>query len=149
METKQQTPPRFLIVYYGILQTLHLFTLAYAGIRILQGDPAPFPILPPPGGWTDQAMAFLFGLAGTDVMGILLGIVFAARAIFKKDLNPRLGILSLTIFITGALVFGAGTYPSGAWGAYPFAYWVMVGLFLPTVVLFLQLWRLPAVKRES
>jgi len=39
-----------LIVYYGVLQTLHLLTLARAGLLILSGNPAPFPILPPPEG---------------------------------------------------------------------------------------------------
>lgn len=125
-----------LIIYYGLLQTLHLLTLARAGILILQGDPAPFPILPPPDGWSDQAMAFLYGLAGTDVIGILLGIVFAYRAAVKKQFTRRLGILSLTIFITGAIVFGAGTFPSGAWTAHPGAYWIMVALFLPAVILY-------------
>jgi CDP-diglyceride synthetase len=139
MENEQNTSLRFLIGYYGLLQSLHLLTLARAGVRILQGDPAPFPILPPPGGWTEQSMAFLYGLAGTDVVGILLGIFFAYRAILKNDFNPRLGTLSLTIFITGAIVFGAGTYPSGAWAAHPTAYWVMVGLFLPSVLLFILL----------
>ena len=136
METKQKTRLRFLTAYYGVLQSLHLLTLAYAGLQILQGDPAPFPILPPHIGWTDQTMAFLYGLAGTDVVGILLGIFFATRAILKKDYKPRLGILSLTIFITGAIVFGAGTLPSGAWAAHPVAYWAMVVLFLPSVVLY-------------
>jgi len=139
MENKQQNSTWYLTGYYGILQTLHLFTLAYAGLRILQGVPAPFPILPPPGGWTDQTMGFLYGLAGTDVIGILLGIIFAYRAVLKGDFRPWLGLLSLTIFITGALVFGAGTFPSGAWGAYPVSYWVMVLLFLPTVFLYFQL----------
>lgn len=135
MENKRKTPLKLLIGYYGLLQSLHLLTLARAGVLILQGNPAPFPILPPPGGWTEQAMAFLFGLAGTDVVGILLGVSFAYRAILKGDFNPRLGILSLTIFITGAIVFGVGTFPSGAWGAYPIAYWVMTALFLPSVLL--------------
>ena len=130
-----------LIIYYGILQSLHLLSLMFAGILILQGDPAPFPILPPPDGWTDQAMAFLYGLAGTDVIGILLGILFAYRAAVKQRFSRRLGVLSLTIFITGALVFGAGTFPSGAWAAHPFAYWIMVALFLPSVVLYYILLR--------
>jgi len=134
---------RILIFYYGLLQTLHLLTLARAGILILQGVESPFPILPPPGGWTDQAMAFLYGLAGTDLIGILLGIIFAYKFLFKGEFNRRLGILSLTIFITGALVFGASTYPSGAWAAHPAAYWVMVALFIPSVFLYIFLLRSP------
>ncbi len=125
-----------LIIYYGLLQTLHLLTLAYAGLMMAGGDSAPFPILPPLGSWTNQAMAFLYGLAGTDVIGILLGILFTYQAILTKDFHPKLGRLSLTIFITGALVFGAGTIPSGAWAAHPAAYWIMVFLFLPSVALY-------------
>ncbi len=131
-----------LILYYGLLQFLHLLTLARAGLLILGGNPAPFPILPPPGGWSPQAMAFLYGLAGTDVIGILLGILFAAHWVVKGRRLPRLGRLSLTIFITGALVFAAGTFPAGAWRAHPVAYGVMVVLFAPAVALFLLLQRL-------
>ena len=141
MTQNNQTYKAALVYYYGILQSLHLLTLIRAGIRTLQGNPAPFPILPPPGGWSDQAMAFLYGLAGTDIIGILLGILFAYRFTVQKRFNPRLGILSLTVFITGALVFGAGTIPSGAWAAHPFAYWIMIALFLPAAVLYYLLLR--------
>jgi hypothetical protein len=130
---------RILMLYYGILQSLHLLTLARAGLLILRGVAYPFPILPPPGGWETQSMAFLFGLAGTDVVGILLGIIFAGQLLIKGKLNRTLGILSLTIFITGAVVFGAGTFPSGAWAAHPVAYGVMVVLFAPALLLFQRL----------
>ena len=139
MQIKKIKRLKPLIIYYGLLQTLHLLTLAYAGLMIAGGDPAPFPILPPPGGWVDQTMPFLFGLAGTDLIGILLGILFAYRAVIKKVFNSRLALLSLTIFITGAIVFGAGTFPSGAWAAHPVAYWIMVVLFLPSVLLYVLL----------
>ncbi len=137
----KQFATRFLIPYYGLLQTLHLLTLARAGLLILLGTPAPFPILPPPGGWTDQAMAFLYGLAFTDVAGILMGIIFAAQWTFKKNFNPTLGVLSLTIFITGAIVFGIGTFPSSAWATYPVAYGIMVVLFAPSPWLLISLLR--------
>jgi hypothetical protein len=130
---------KILIAYYGLLQSLHLLTLARAGLLILGGNPAPFPILPPPGGWSPQAMAFLYGLAGTDVIGILLGIVFAVLWVVKNRRRPRLGRLSLAIFITGALVFAAGTFPAGAWAAHPAPYGVMVLLFIPAAVLFILL----------
>ena len=130
---------KILAVYYGLLQTLHLLTLSRAGLLILGGNPAPFPILPPTGGWSPQAMAFLYGLAGTDVIGILLGIVFAVRWAFQDKYHPAMGRLSLSIFITGALVFAAGTFPSGAWRVPPIAYGAMVVLFLPAAVLFLLL----------
>lgn len=138
---KKQFATRFLIPYYGLLQTLHLLTLARAGLLILQGTPAPFPILPPPAGWTDQTMAFLYGLAFTDVVGILMGIRFAAQWRFKKHFNLTLGVLSLTIFITGAVVFGIGTFPSGAWATHPVAYGIMVALFAPAPLLLISLLR--------
>ena len=130
---------KILITYYGVLQCLHLGVLARAGWILLGGQRIPFPILPPPGGWEAQAMNFFYGLGATDVIGILLGILFAYRAVIKKDFNRRSGLLSLTIFITGAAVFGAGTIPSGAWAAHPVAYWVMVVLFLPAGLLFIKL----------
>ncbi len=134
---------RILVLYYGILQSLHLLTLARAGLVILQDVAYPFPLLPPPGGWETQSMAFLFGLAGTDVLGILLGIIFSAQFLIKRKLNRTLGILSLTIFITGAVVFGAGTFPSGAWEVHPVAYGVMVVLFAPALLLYFTLLRNP------
>jgi hypothetical protein len=128
-----------LIFYYGILQTLHLLALARAGIILWLFNRAPFPILPPPGGWPSHTMPFLFGLAGTDVIGILLGIFFAYHFLIKKSFKPVLGLISLSIFITGALVFGAGTFPTGAWSAHPISYWLMVVLFVPVLPLFMKL----------
>lgn len=86
-------------------------------------------------------MPFLIGLGTTDAVGIIMGIVFALQMVIKGNFNRILGILSLTIFITGAIVFGIGTYPSGAWGLHPFAYWVMVALFTPSLFLYFRLLR--------
>lgn len=139
---KDDKAPKFMIAYYGLLQTMHLMVLIRAGIIFLQGGKAPFPILPPPDGWQDQAMAFMFGLAGMDVLGIILGIIFSYKTLFKGKFMPVLGLLSLTIFISGAVVFGAGTFPSGAWSANPISYWIMVGLFAPSPFLFIKLLRI-------
>lgn len=130
---------KILSAYYGMLQTTHLLALTRAGLLMLSGQVAPFPILPPQGGWDAGAMPFLFGLAGMDVIGILLGLVFTYRMLFKKNFSLILGLLSLTIFISGAIVFAVGTFPSGAWNAYPFAYWIMVVLFLPAGWLYIRL----------
>jgi hypothetical protein len=123
-----------------------LLTLTRAGLLILAGEPAPFPILPPPEGWSAQAMAFLYGLAGADVVGIVLGILFAVQNTFQQHFNPRLGLISLTIFFSGAAIFAAGTFPSGAWAAHPISYLSMVALFIPTVVLYFRLLKLPDPK---
>ncbi len=132
-------PPKALIAYYGLLQSLHILVLIRAGLILLQGGEAPFPILPPPEGWADQSMGFMFGLAGMDILGIILGIYYSFQTLFKKEHKPLLGILSLTIFISGAVVFAAGTYPSGAWTAHPLSYWSMVILFAPVPYLYVKL----------
>ncbi len=136
---KKREHPIILIAYYGLLQTLHLLVLIRAGIILLQGGEAPFPILPPPGGWGDQSMYFMFGLAGMDIVGIIFGIIFSYQALIKDMFIFVLGILSLTIFLSGAIVFAAGTFPTGAWASNPISYWIMVVLFMPSLFLYTKL----------
>jgi len=126
---------QILIIYYGLLQFLHLLVLIRAGILLLTTTKIPFPILPPASSWQTQTWPFLFGLAGTDVIGILLGIIFAVKSQFKGVVDQKLGLISLSIFITGAAVFAAGTFPTGAWSQHPIAYGGMVLLFIPCLFL--------------
>ena len=130
---------KILIGYYGLLQTLHLLVLIRAGTILLFEDGYPFPILPPPGGWDPQTMPFLIGLGVTDSIGILLGILFAVQLFAKRRFNRRIGVISLTIFITGAIVFAIGTIANAAWAAHPLAYGGMAVLFLPTPILYFWL----------
>lgn len=130
---------KILILYYGILQTLHLLVLIRAGSILLLTDNFPFPILPPPGGWDNQAIHFMLGLGFTDTISILLGMLFSYQALFKNRFNRRLGVISLTSFFIGAVVFAFGTLPSGAWAAHPCAYGIMVILFLPSIGLYFWL----------
>ena len=130
---------KVLIAYYGFLQSLHLLALIRAGFMLLQGEPAPFPILPPPDGWQEQTMPFMLGLAGMDVLGIFLGIFYSYQTISTRKHHRLLCILSLTIFISGAVIFAAGTFPSGAWAAHPLSYWIMVTLFAPVPYLYAKL----------
>jgi hypothetical protein len=124
-----------LVFYYGTLQSLHLVILIRAGLLILSTSISPFPILPPPNGWQDQVWPFMFALAGMDVLGILLAIIFAYYVFFKGKVLTLIGILSLTIFISGAIVFAAGTICAGAWQSHPLTYGVMAILFLPSPIL--------------
>lgn len=127
---------KILIGFYGLLQSLHLLVLIRAGAILLFEGGFPFPILPPRGGWTPQTIPFLVGLGITDSIGILLGMIFAVQFFAKKRLNRRLGVISLTIFITGAFVFAIGTLINDAWAAHPLAYVSMAVVFLPTPFLF-------------
>lgn len=130
---------KWLIVYYGILQSLHLLTLARAGLILWFSQRTPFPILPPPGGWSSQTMPFLYGLAGMDVLGILLALIFSLHFLFKHKFRPVVGLISMTIFISGAIVFAVGTFPSGAWAAHPIPYGLMVLLFAPIIPLYIKM----------
>jgi hypothetical protein len=136
---KRKRIPHILILYYGILQTLHLIILLRAGILLLTTTRIPFPVLPPSSGWQVQTWPFLLGLAGMDVISILLGIIFAGRSQFKDVVDQKLGLISLTIFISGAMVFGAGTFLSGAWSHHPIAYGSMAFLFIPCLYLYVRL----------
>lgn len=149
MKNKTPTWIKYLTAYYGTLQSLHLAALIRAGLIMLVEGRFPFPILPPPGGWTGQTLPFLIGLGATDVVGIALGIAFAYRSLFTGQYYRRLGVISLTIFITGAIVFAVGTFPSGAWGAHPFAYWVMAPLFAPVPLLYVWLLRSNLYPKQS
>ena len=130
-----------LIAYYALLQLLHLATLARAGILLLKGQTSFFPILPPPSGWETQTLPFMIGLAGMDIVAIILALIFAYQTLIKGKFNRRTGILSLVIAFTGAIVFTIGTFPTGAWGAHPFSYWIMVVLFIPAGWLLIRLFR--------
>lgn len=138
--------PQILILYYGVLQSLHLLVLLRAGILLLSTTKIPFPVLPPSTGWQAQTWPFFLGLAAMDVIGILLGILFAIRSQFKGVVDQKIGLISLTIFISGAVVFAAGTFPSGAWSQHPLAYGSMALLFIPCLYLYM---RLIALQREK
>lgn len=125
-----------LILYYGGLQSLHLLVLVRAGMLLLSGQNSPFPALPPSIGWQDQAWPFMLALAGMDVFAILLALIFAYQALQKNKTIYLVGVLSLTIFISGAIIFAFGTFFAGAWQSHPIEYGIMVILFLPTPVLY-------------
>ena len=128
-----------LVCYYGLLQSLHLLTLARAGFILFIQRGIPFPILPPPGGWHTQTLPFLFGLAAVDLVAIITGIIFAYRMVFADRFDWLLGVLSLTIATASAIVFGVGTFSSNAWATYPTGYWIMVILFTPVIILYVYI----------
>ena len=78
----------------------------------------------------------MFGLAGTDVVAIFLAFIFVYQAYFKNKIRDLIGILSLTIFISGAIIFAVGTLFTGAWRSHPVGYGLMAILFLPVLILY-------------
>lgn len=130
-----------LILYYGILQSLHFLALLRAGYLFARLSRMPFPAPPPAGGWTPQAVPFLIGMGLVDAIAIILALVFVYTWITRRKLLTRLGLISLTIAGASAAIFAIGTFASGAWAAHPAAYGVMVILFAPLLLLFVLLAR--------
>lgn len=139
MQMKSSTLLRANTAYYGVLQLTHLGVLVRAGMIYLQTGTLPFPASPPTGGWSSQVLPFLFGLGGVDVAAILLGISFAARMLIWDREARNLGLLSLTVAFSSAVVFAVGTILTGAWAAQPIEYGLMVVLFAPLLPLFASL----------
>jgi hypothetical protein len=136
---KDSKPFRYLVGYYGVLQSCHLILLSRAGWLLLQGKVMPFPAPPPPGGWPQTSLPFLLGMGITDVFAITLGLVFVYYYLLRDRLQLPLGLISLTAATSSGIVYLIGTLPSGAWEANPVAYAAVLLLFGPILPLFYYL----------
>jgi hypothetical protein len=130
-----------LVGYYGLLQLSHLGFLGRALVMYIMSGVLPFPASPPNQGWSQQVVPFFFGMGAVDALAAGLGISFAVLFIFKRKIKIRLGLISLVIALTSALVFMAGTLASGAWEAHPGEYLSMVVAFFPLPYLLICLLR--------
>jgi len=131
----------FLAGYYGLLQTMHIVFLSRAGLLLLQTGSVPFPASPPPGGWNDAVLPFLMGMAAADVVAASLGIYFSFTLLLKNKLKPLVGIISLTIALSSAVVYLVGTLPTGAWIHNPISYLIVLLAFSPIIPLYFILLR--------
>lgn len=130
---------RYLIAYYGILQTTHLFFLGRAGLIMRQSGKVPFPASPPLGGWTDEIIPFLMGMAAVDVIAAGLGIYFSYFLLFKNLRKVLAGVVSLSIALSSAVVYLIGTLSAGAWADNPISYLIVATAFAPIIPLFYYL----------
>lgn len=125
--------------YYGVLQSLHLLSLARAGWIVINGGEMPFPAPPPPGGWPASSLPFLLGMGSTDVVAIVLGLIFVYQFLIKGEFKGTLGVISLTIALVGGVVYLIGTLPSGAWQPNLLAYVVVLMVFSPIIPFYILL----------
>ena len=137
---------RYLAGYYGILQTVHIFLLARAGLYLLSTGTVLFPALPPANGWSAQVIPFLLGMGALDGAAAGLGVFSAISLFGKKHFDSRIWILSLGIALTSAIIFTAGTLASGAWNYHPLAYILLVIFFSPLFPLFYKIFRISGNK---
>jgi hypothetical protein len=140
---------RWLAGYYGVLQSLHLLSLARAGWLVLRGGDIPFPAPPPPGGWPSTSLPFLLGMGMVDVFAITLGLVFVYKLFYKNEIAGLLGVVSLTIALSSGVVYLVGTIPSGAWQANWVGYLAILLLFGPVVPFFILFVRYLGAQQEQ
>lgn len=142
MNDKAGRALRGLAGYYGVLQSLHLLSLARAGWIVLRGGEIPFPAPPPSGGWPATSLPFLLGMGAVDVAAIILGLIFVYRYFVQDKIELFLGGISLTIALVSGVEYLIGTLPSGAWQENLLAYIVVLLVFSPVIPLYILLLRL-------
>lgn len=138
MRNLNSTFTRVLVVWYAVFQIAHLVSLVRAGIALLSGTIFTFPAMPPREGWTMQASDFLMGMAIFDSVNILLSLIFVYGYFSLARWRLSFGVLTLTVQMYSALVFGFATAVSGAWSNYPVSYISITIAFLPVVILYFQ-----------
>lgn len=94
-----------------------------------------FPAPPPAGGWDHQTVPFLLALAGVDVVLIVLSLIFVYGYFKNRRWYREMGLLAVGGFHVSALVFGWGTFQTGAWLVHRGSYLAMLSLFIPVSVL--------------
>lgn len=130
---------RILVGYYGLLQLVHLVVLTAAGLLYLKSKDMPFPAQPPPGGWEGQVLPFLLGMGTVDAVAAFLGVWFAGIYLVFGTWKWIIGMISITIGLTSAGIFAAGTGANGAWIEHPLTYGGMVIAFSPMFILYYYL----------
>jgi len=132
---------RYLVGYYGFLQTMHLLFLGRAGYILLRTGNVPFPASPPTGGWENGVISFLMGMAAADLVAAGIGIYYAYSLIINEVFKPLAGVISLTIALSSAIVYLIGTLPAGAWVQNPISYLIVIMAFSPIIPLYVLLVR--------
>ncbi|MFP3854466.1 MAG: hypothetical protein ACLFWD_09260 [Anaerolineales bacterium] len=140
MEKQRMSLLRLLVGYYGILQIVHFCALALESLRWQQTGVPRILAPPPAGGWSQQARWLLVGTGVADAIVIPFSVLFAWGWIKGKAWSGWLGALTLGSSAFSAVIFGVGTFPTGAWSQ-NIAYWIEAVLFAPVgflLILFIR-----------
>ena len=132
---------RLLTGYYGLLQVVHLFVLAYGLNVYIQSGTIGFPAPPPRPGWTEQAEAFLLGNGALDAIIGVAAILFVIGFFKQQEWNQALGLVCVAASLCSGGFFVVGTILSGAWATHPAKYAGLVLVFTPVAWLFILLFR--------
>ncbi|NQV37436.1 MAG: hypothetical protein HQ509_05445 [Candidatus Marinimicrobia bacterium] len=132
---------QYLSLYVGFIQLVHFTLLCVSGYHYIKYNTIELLAPPPAQGWSQQAIYFLLGCGIIDAILVLFTLYFVYMYLFLGVLKRTLGITLFSGSTITALIFGIGTLPSGAWSFHPLSYWIMVGLFVPFIVLLFKIWR--------
>ena len=129
----------FLVAWYALFQVVHVGVNILALFAFLGGDSA-FPALPPPGGWSPQAIHFFTAMAAVDALNALLAVLFAYGYFRRSGWWPWLGTVTLTVSVYAAILFGYTTLAAGAWTGQNLPGYLFINVaFLPVILLFARL----------
>ncbi|NOZ50588.1 MAG: hypothetical protein GXP37_11155 [Chloroflexi bacterium] len=126
----------FLVAWYGFYQLIHI-GVNIQGLFQLSAGSITFPAPPPPGGWTDQAIAFFIPMASLDLFNAFLTMLFVYGYFTRRKWRWWLGIVTLTVSLYAAFLFNYATWASDAWTEATRSSYLFINItFLPVAVLY-------------
>jgi hypothetical protein len=129
---------KILIAYYGFIQTAHVVALSQSYSLLMKNGELTFLAWPPPEGWSAQAQHFLISLGAIDFVAALPAVFFVYGYFSQKVWWFWLGTSTLTVSMISALIYGYGTFTSGAWDNHLTGYLILVAVFIPVGILYFQ-----------
>jgi hypothetical protein len=138
MNNQRTTFTKVLVAYSGLIQFAHILAIVRSYLLLRQSGEITFLAQPPSGGWSAQAEYFLMGLGAIDFVNALLVFLFVYGYFSRAHYWYWLGTITLTVSTVSALVYGYGTIASGAWEGNLVEYLILVLVFIPVAILFIQ-----------
>ncbi len=127
---------KLLVSYYGIFQFFHLLlnTVYFLDLITLSSFPPP-----PEAGWQKQMAVALTGIALTDTAVACVSFFFIGAFFLRKHWSLLVGLVSLTTYVYGSMLFTYYTILNGAWRGNVIQYIFLYVVSIPLYVLFIYL----------
>jgi hypothetical protein len=129
---------RYLVAWYALYQTGHIFVNTRGLFILHTGGTLDFPAPAADGGWSSDVVHVMIAVGWLDLIGAALTIYFAWGYFLQKPWRFWLGTVCLTI---STYAFGLYTYwtaASGAWSGPNLVKYLFVDItFIPILVLFI------------
>lgn len=121
-----------LVGYFGLVQALHTFALAWEASGLLSGRGLSILAPAPAAGWPPASLAALIAMGAVDTLVAPASLIFVWGWFRRTRWSGWLGAVVLAAVLLSALAFAIVTIPSGVWGVH-FAYTLEAILFVPIV----------------